>query len=344
MTFKRVIQKSERFRAKYRKRTTLNKQVKSLLINEKIMKILVTGGTGLIGQAFINHSLANTNHSLANSAQHEFTVLTRNKSKAQQLFSKMVAIIDDLSQVNMADFDVVINLAGEPIVNKRWSNGQKRILCQSRWQITEQLVNKINKERSPEQPIRFISGSAVGIYGRQPKGLITETHSPHFPEFSHTLCQRWEDIALQAKHANVALLRTGIVLSHKGGALDKMLLPFKLGLGGKIASGEQFMPWIHLIDMIDGIQFLIDHPVLNGPFNFTAPHPVNNVEFSKTLANALNRPCLFPVPEFVLRIAMGEMADLLVYGQNAIPENLVKAGFTFKYETLNKALDEVVSH
>ena len=331
------IQKSERIQAKYRKRTTLNKQVKSLLINEKIMKILVTGGTGLIGRTFIESSLAS-------GAEYEFTVLTRDVSKAKQNLKDEVSIIDNLAQVNMANFDVALNLAGEPIVNKRWTEQQKRTLCQSRWQLTEQLVNKINRECNADNPIRFISGSAVGIYGRQPKGLITETHSPHFPEFSHTLCQRWEDIALQAKHANVALLRTGIVLSHSGGALDKMLLPFKLGLGGKIASGEQFMPWIHIDDMVAGIQFLIEHPVLNGPFNFTAPHPVTNAEFAKTLAKSLNRPCLFPVPEFVLRLIMGEMADLLVYGQNAIPENLVKAGFNFKYETLKPALDEVVSH
>lgn len=301
------------------------------------MKIFVTGGTGLIGKAYIDYKTAND-------PDVEFTVLTRDKQTAKSKLPAEVTIIESVSELNLAEFDVVINLAGEPIVNKRWTDSQKQSLCQSRWQITEQIVNKIEKECSAERPIRFISGSAVGIYGRQPKGLITENHSHHFPEFSHKLCQRWEDIANQANKANVALLRTGIVLSHEGGALDKMMLPFKLGLGGKIASGEQTMPWIHINDMIKGIDFLIAHPVLNGPFNFTAPHPVSNKEFSKTLASSLNRPCLFPVPEFVLRLAMGEMADLLVYGQNAIPENLVKAGFEFEYPYLEAALQEVVSH
>ena len=303
------------------------------------MKIFVTGGTGLIGRAYIEYKSTKNSDSDV-----EFTVLSRDKEKAETLLPNNVNIVTSLSDVSFNDFNVIINLAGEPIVNKRWTDKQKEVLCQSRWALTEQIVNKIEKECDTGKPIRFLSGSAVGIYGRQPKGLITETHQHHFPEFSHKLCQRWEDIANQAKKANVALMRTGIVLSHNGGALDKMLLPFKLGLGGKVASGEQYMPWIHINDMVKGIDYLIEHPVLNGPFNFTAPHPVSNKEFSKTLASVLNRPCIFPAPEFVLRIALGEMADLLVYGQNAIPENLVKAGFTFEYSHLEPALKEVVSH
>ena len=319
--------------------------------HEFVMKILITGGTGLIGRAFIEHKLGLNRADVETSADAcDIIVFSRNKQKAEATLPNQVKVIDSLADIHFSTLDVIINLAGEPIVNKRWTDKQKHILCQSRWQLTEQLVNKINKEcnnsdHSAESistsPIRFISGSAVGVYGRQPTGLVTETHNSPFPEFAHKLCQQWEDIALQAKPANVALLRTGIVLSSKGGALEKMRLPFKLGLGGKVASGEQFMPWIHIDDMVRGIDYLIAHPVLNGPFNLTAPHPVTNKQFSQTYAQVLRRPCVFPMPEFVLRLAMGEMADLLIYGQNAIPESLVKAGFRFDYEHLDKALQNV---
>jgi uncharacterized protein len=300
------------------------------------MKIFMTGGTGLIGRAFIDHRLTH-------SPNDYICVLSRNKAAAKQVLPASVNIIDNLADVSFVDFDVIINLAGEPIVNKRWSDQQKQTLCNSRWQLTEQIANKINKERESDNPIRFISGSAVGIYGRQPTGFITEAHKHFYPEFSHTLCQRWEDTALTAKHASTALLRTGIVLSPNGGALGKMLLPFKLGLGGPIGNGKHFMPWIHIEDMIRGIDYLIEHPVLTGPFNFTAPHPVTNKEFSKTLAKSLRRPCLFPVPKFVMRLAMGEMADLVLYGQQAVPQKLLDAGFTFTFSEIAQAMPDVVS-
>ncbi len=299
------------------------------------MKIFITGGTGLIGRAFIKQRLID-------SPQDTICVLTRNAQTAKQALADEVHIVEDIAKVNFAKYDAILNLAGEPIVNKRWSESQKDKLCQSRWQLTEQIANKIDKEVDENQPIRFISGSAVGIYGRQPTGFITETHEHFFPEFSHNLCQHWEDLAMRAKKANIALLRTGIVLSAEGGALDKMLLPFKLGLGGHIASGEQYMPWIHIDDMVAAINFLLELPVMTGPFNLTAPNPVDNKTFSKTLARTLNRPCLFPVPEFVLRMLMGEMADLVVYGQNAIPQNLLDAGFEFKYSELKPALADIL--
>ena len=300
------------------------------------MNYFISGGTGLIGRSFIEQH--HEKH-----PDDQFTVLTRNKESAKNILPPYVTIIEDLAEVSFCDFDVILNLAGEPIVAKRWSDNQKQKLCNSRWTLTDQIVNKISKERSEDNPIRFISGSAVGIYGRQGNAVVTEQFTRYFPEFSHKLCQQWEDIAMHAKYANVALLRTGIVLSHRGGALDKMLLPFKLGLGGHIASGAQYMPWIHIEDMVAGIEFLIEHPVLSGPFNFTAPNPVTNKTFSKTLAKTLNRPCLFPVPEFVIRTLMGEMADLVLYGQNAVPQALLDAGFSFKYNELNEALDEVVN-
>ena len=299
------------------------------------MKIFITGGTGLIGRALI-HKLK------AEFTTAELTVLTRDIRSARVILPADVAVIDTLANTNFEDVSAIINLAGEPIVNKRWSDEQKQNLCNSRWRLTEALVAKINAEVPKEKPVRFISGSAVGFYGRQDTQVITEEFKKPFPEFSHVLCQRWEDIASQATTANTSLIRTGIVLSNQGGALDKMLLPFKLGLGGRVASGEQYMPWIHIDDMTSAIVFLLRHPVLTGPFNLCAPHPVPNREFSQTLAAVLNRPCVFPMPEFVLNILLGEMSELLIYGQNTIPQALLDAGFQFKFQHLKPALEDLL--
>mgnify|MGYP000002583772 CR=1 FL=1 len=299
------------------------------------MKILITGGTGLIGRALIKK----LNEELDD---YYLTVLTRDKLNAKNCLPYPVDIETELEDIDLADYTAIINLAGEPIVEKRWNNKQKHVICESRWRLTEQLTNKINAECSIDNPIRFISGSAVGFYGRQDKQIITEEFKKPFPEFSHVLCQRWEDIASQASNANVCLLRTGIVLSPDGGALAKMLLPFKLGLGGKVASGEQYMPWIHIDDMTNAIIYLLKHPVLNGPYNLTAPESVPNDEFCKTLANVLHRPCIFPMPEFVLNLLFGEMADLLIYGQNVKPQALLDAGFQFQYPKLLQALSNLL--
>ncbi len=300
----------------------------------KSMKIFITGGTGLIGSSFIDQRLQSHPHD-------EITVLTRSVQTAKNKISNKAQFVEDLSSIRMADYDCVLNLAGEPIADKRWSQSQKRIISDSRWQLTEQLSNKINKECA-NKDIRFISGSAVGYYGRQNQHIITEMHGTCFPEFSHTLCQKWEDIASHTKNAHTAIIRTGIVLSHQGGALEKLLLPFKFGLGGKIGSGEQYMPWIHIDDMISAINYLIEHPSLVGPFNLTAPNPVTNKTFSQTLAKVLNRPCFCSVPAFVMELLMGEMSDLVLYGQNAVPHNLEKAGFEFEFKSLKAALENIV--
>lgn len=300
------------------------------------MKVLITGGSGLIGSHLIDELRADP-------MAYDITVLTRYVAKTSKEMPSYLNIIDDLNDIDFAEFSAVVNLAGEPIVNKRWSAQQKQILCDSRWQLTRQLVEKINRECSSRQPIRFISGSAVGIYGRQDSRPITEEFSEFHQEFSHTLCQQWEDIALEAQNAQISLLRTGIVLDAYGGALTKMLLPFRLGLGGKVASGKQYMPWIHIKDMVRAIVYLLQRPNLQGPMNVTAPEPVDNLTFCQTLAAVLRRPCLFPVPEFVLRLAMGEMADLLVYGQNVVPQKLLDNGFEFHFPQIEPAMKNLLS-
>ncbi|MCE2593394.1 TIGR01777 family oxidoreductase [Motilimonas cestriensis] len=297
------------------------------------MNILITGGTGLIGQRLCK---------VLNSA-HQLTVLSRSKHKAHSLLGSDITIIEDLASLtNLNQFDAVINLAGEPIAEKRWTEKQKHAICQSRWTITQQLVELF--KASDHAPKTFISGSAIGIYGRQNAQPITEDFDQYNQEFSHTICQQWEDIANQAQpHTRVCNLRTGIVLSQQGGALKKMLPPFKMGVGGRIGSGQQFMSWIHIDDMVNGIIWLLEHDALSGAFNFTAPKPVTNKTFSLELAATLNRPAFCPVPATVLKVLLGEMSDLLLYGQNVLPEKLSQSGYQFKHPDIKEALQDLLS-
>lgn len=289
---------------------------------------MVTGGTGLIGRSLIK-SL---------DRQYAITVLTRDPSRANRLLGSDINCIksEDLNSVD--DFDAIVNLAGEPIADKRWTVAQKQRICESRWQITQKLVNLINATSST--PPVFISGSAIGIYGRQGDTVITEEFTDFHDEFSRKVCKRWEDIALQAK-SRVCILRTGVVLSDEGGALSKMLMPFRLGLGGPIGSGKQFMAWIHLQDMVRGIQFLLNNNKSKGVYNLTSPNPNTNHFFSLALARRLERPCVFRVPAFAIKTLMGESSELVLYGQKVIPQRLLDEGFTFNFPVLKEALADL---
>ena len=295
------------------------------------MNILITGGTGLIGRALIQS--LNTDHII---------VLTRNRKNAAKILPAHIELVSTLTDVNFDELDIVVNLAGESIVGRRWSERQKAVICQSRWQITQNLVEK--KQTATKAPHCFISGSAIGFYGRQNALTIDESHQDIHHEFSHHVCQQWESIALSAQSDNtrVCLLRTGIVLASNGGALQKMLPAFKFGLGGPIANGQQFMSWIHIDDMVAVILAAIYQPMLAGAINATAPMPVNNQEFSATLSAVLSRPCFFKVPAFALRILMGESADLILYGQNIMPAKLLKNNFKFQYPSLQVALKQLL--
>lgn len=293
------------------------------------MNILITGGTGLIGTALYTK----LRH------QHQLTVLTRDPNHAYQRLGHDIRAIQSLAQLNHLDeFDAVINLAGEPIAGKRWTKQQISRIEQSRFQITEQLVQLFQASNQP--PTVLISGSAIGYYGRQGRHPVTESNYHAYNEFTHRLCAQWEALALQAESAQtrVCLLRTGVVLSPRGGALAQMALPFKLGIGGPISDGQQMMSWVHLDDVVEIILFLLHHETLNGPFNATAPQPVSNNEFSRTLAATLNRPCVLRVPSFVMRILLGDMAEMLLTGQAVLPERLQKSGYQFRHSNLEDAL------
>jgi uncharacterized protein (TIGR01777 family) len=298
------------------------------------MKILITGATGLIGSSLTRQLLH---------LSHELTLLTRNVAKARDKFGDRLSYWPSLDEQRSLDgFDAVINLAGEPIADKRWSKAQKELLCRSRWDLTERLATLI--AASPTPPSVLISGSAVGYYGDQGQAVVTEDEAPH-DEFTHQLCQRWEALALRAQssYTRVCLLRTGVVLSPKGGALAKMLPPFHMGLGGPIGNGRQYLPWIHIDDMVNAIIYLLDNPPLRGPFNMVAPYPVHNEQFTATLAKVLDRPAFLRAPAFAMRLLMGEAAVLVLGGQRAVPRRLEEAGFVFRFFELEQALDDVIN-
>ncbi|MEG3135006.1 TIGR01777 family oxidoreductase [Rouxiella sp. T17] len=297
------------------------------------MKILITGASGLIGRRLTE--------ALLNQA-HEITALTRSPDRSTKLLGPKVVIWQSLDDKTSLDgFDAVINLAGEPIADKRWTKDQKQKLCDSRWKLTERLSQLINAGENP--PSVFISGSAVGYYGDQGQAVVAEDEPPN-KQFTWQLCARWEALALaaQSDKTRVCLLRTGVVLARKGGALAKMILPFRAGLGGPLGDGQQYMPWIHIDDMVDGILFLLNHETLNGPFNMVAPYPVRNDQFSALLGETLHRPSFMRVPAGVVRLLMGESAVLVLGGQRAIPQKLENAGYDFHYKELKAAITDVL--
>jgi uncharacterized protein len=296
------------------------------------MNILITGGTGLIGLAFIESA-----------EDCRFTVLTRSIAKSKPTLPSSVTCIESLSALaHLDEFDAVINLAGEPIIDKRWSDEQKNIICQSRWEITQQLVDLFAKSAMP--PSVFLSGSAIGVYGDRGDESLTEKSSVSERDFPTRLCMRWESIARQAEpYTRVVLLRTGIVLAKQGGALAKMLLPFKLCLGGRIGSGQQYMAWIHYRDHISAMHFLLREKTISGPVNLVAPSAEKNREFTQALAKSLRRIAIFPVPRFVLQALLGESSSLLLDSQKVIPQTLSNRGFSFEFSKLKSALIDLLN-
>ncbi|WP_314721237.1 TIGR01777 family oxidoreductase [Haemophilus pittmaniae] len=278
------------------------------------MKILLTGGTGLVGRA-LTEKLLDRNDNV--------TILSRQEHKNKKGLTFVTRLTDNTC------FDAVVNLAGEPIFAHRWTVQQKQRICNSRLELTRHLVEFINQSSTPP---RLISGSACGFYGDRKDLLLTEQSSPA-DTFTGRLCQEWEKTALQAK-SSVALLRTGIVLSSQGGALAAMLPFYRCALGGTVGGGQQYWSWIALEDMVNGILFLLDNPHLQGAFNFTAPTPVRNQEFNRQLAAQLHRPAILPAPAVALRLAFGERAAILLDSQRAIPQRLLEAGFQFRFSQL----------
>ena len=303
------------------------------------MKIVIAGGTGFLGRPLCAALVGDG---------HEVVVLTRNEQTRTPDGTR--ALTWDLERAlspwasELDGAGAVINLSGEPIAGHRWSAAQKRRIEDSRVTATRRLATAIAEAAAP--PPVFISGSGVGFYGACGSEVVTEeTGAGH--DFLADVCRRWEGQAVAASSARtrVVCLRTGLVLAHDGGALQSMLPPFRLGLGGRLGSGRQYWPWIHRIDWVNLVRFLIEAPDAVGAVNATAPTPVTNAAFTAELGRALGRPTYFPVPRLALRLLLGEMADsLLLSGQRAVPVKAQQLGFTFTYPTLSLALDAALHH
>ena len=297
----------------------------------RIMKLVIAGASGLIGSALIDH-LSRQPHTLA--------LLSRRKRQSRAHNQRWLAWQPGLHgewQRVIDGADGVINLAGEPIAARRWSGRQKELLRSSRIDATREMVGAIANARA--KPKFLINASAVGYYGGRGHEKITED-SPPGDDFLAGLCVEWEAEARKAENlgVRVVILRTGIVLAENGGALKKMVPPFKMFAGGPLGSGQQYMPWIHIEDEIALIRFLIENENARGPFNATAPDPVTMAEFARALGTVLNRPAWARLPASVLSLLVGEMADMLLASQRVVPEAALKLGFIFRYSKLMHAL------
>lgn len=301
------------------------------------MRVVVAGGTGFIGSALVE-TLRRDGH--------EVVVLTRRAGLS--LPEGVRAEAWDARTPGpwrrvLAGADAVVNLAGESIAARRWTPAQKRRILESRVHATRALVDAL-AEAEP-RPRVLVGGSAVGYYGPRGDEEVTEAE-PAGDDFLARVCVAWEQEARRAEDlgVRVALLRTGVVLGRGGGALPRLVLPFRLFLGGPLGSGRQWVPWIHRDDLVDLIRFLIGRPDAAGPFNGTAPRPVTQAELCRALAAVLRRPCWLPAPAPLLRLALGEMADaLLLSGQRAVPARAQALGFRFRYPDVADALRDLLA-
>src|SRR5215467_2289657 len=269
------------------------------------MKILVTGSTGLVGTALVG-ALAREGHTVCRLLRPESVVASGAKEGFDVAWNPATGELGGAA----VGADVVVNLAGASIAGGRWTEKRKELLRTSRIDTTRALVNALAKMSA--RPRVLVSASAIGIYGNREDETLTE-HSKLGNDFLAGLAREWEAEALKAEALGirVVLARFGIILAKHGGALAKMLLPFKLGAGGRLGSGNQWMSWITLEDVVGIVRFVIENNAVRGALNVVAPNAVQNAEFTKTLAKALRRPALFPAPAFALRLALGEMADAL---------------------------------
>lgn len=297
------------------------------------MHILITGGTGLIGRQLCKALLAQG---------HELTVFSRNPASVSVKCGTGVHAMATFGEWHPGQtFDAVINLAGEPIVDARWTARRKQVLWESRVTFTRELVRHI--AAAGHKPTVLLSGSAVGYYGDRGDVALDEAADAG-EDFAAQLCKAWEDAARAAEQAGVRVcrLRTGLVLSNSGGLLGRMLLPFKLGLGARLGDGKQWMSWVHIDDYVAMVLRLLSDAQASGPYNMTAPQPVTNAEFTAALAKVLHRPALFAAPALLLKLAMGERASLLLEGQKVLPGRMSAAGYRFKFSYLADALGNLL--
>jgi uncharacterized protein len=295
-----------------------------------VNRILVSGVSGPIGAALVP--------SLASGGPHVMRLVRGVAKNAEQISWNPLAPVP---AANVSGFDAVIHLAGETVVG-RWTEAKRKAIRESRIEGTRNLATALAK--TDAKPGVLVCASAVGFYGDREEEVLRE-ESPVGQGFLPAVCRDWEQASRIAANAGIRTvnIRIGMVLSSKGGALAKMLTPFKLGLGGRLGSGKQWMSWIHVEDIVGAIHHIMRTESLSGPVNLVAPGPVRNAEFTRLLASVLGRPALFPVPAFAARLAFGDMADeLLLASQHVEPAKLAAGGYSFRFRELRAALDDLL--
>ena len=302
------------------------------------MKIAIAGATGFVGSRLVER---------LQTQGHEILILTRNPQQASSRFPQAQVvgynpIASGEWQQSISGCDAVINLAGEPIAEKRWTSAQKQTILDSRQIGTQKIVEAINS--ASIKPQVLVSASAIGYYGTSETSKFTET-SPAGNDFLAEVCTKWETAAqsVTASGTRSVILRLGIVLGENGGALGKMLAPFGAFVGGPIGSGKQWFSWIHRDDVVTMIIAAISDPQMQGVYNATAPNPVTMADFAATLGTVMNRPSWLPVPNFALEALLGEGAIVVLEGQQVVPTNFLDRGFEFQYSTLKPALTAILS-
>ncbi|MCO4781731.1 MAG: TIGR01777 family oxidoreductase [Candidatus Cloacimonetes bacterium] len=306
----------------------------------KNSKILISGATGLIGTQLIN--------SLIGRGYYNIFILTRAFKNNLNFTKSIQQIIWDpksskIDEKNLNDIDIVFNLVGENIADGLWTKSKKQRLLDSRVNSTQLIISSLAKQK--HKPKKFISSSAIGIYGDCANADLNESSSLG-EGFLSNLCHQWEKAALDHSISGMDsyCLRTGLVLSKNGGALQKMLTPFKLGLGGPLGSGQQYMSWIHMDDLINQFIFVMKTDSKHQIFNAVSPNPVTNLAFSKSLANTLHRPCLFTIPKFVLKTVLGDLSQILLDSQKVYPKHFEHEEFKFKFTHLADALNNILEN
>jgi uncharacterized protein len=297
------------------------------------MNVTVTGASGFLGTRLLDRLLRDG---------HSLHILGRKRKQglpAAVKFSSWDAMHAEAPLESLAGADAVIHLAGEPVA-QRWNADVKRRIRESRSTGTRHLVRAIGK--LSRRPRVLISASASGYYGDRGEEVLTES-SPAGHDFLAEICKEWEREARTAEifGVRVAIVRIGLVLGKDGGALKQMLTPFRLGVGGRLGSGRQWMPWIHIDDLIEMFVFALDRTV-SGPLNGAAPQPVRNAQFTAALARTIHRPAIFPVPRFALKLMFGEMAEIVFASQRMFPKVAEAAGFQFKFVALEAALADLL--
>ncbi len=303
------------------------------------MRIIIAGGTGLIGSALARSLAAD---------QHEVQILTRSPARAKQALEGVQFVEWDARTAQgwgalAEDADAIVNLAGEGIADGRWSKERRKRILQSRLDAATAILDAIST--AVRKPKALVQASAVGYYGPRGSEPVTESTSPGVDWLSHVVWE-WENSSAAAARMGVrrTVARTGLVFSLAGGAFPKMKLPFDLVLaGGKVGSGDQYLPWIHIEDEVRALRFLIENPAAEGAYNLSAPNPVTYKEFARVMGEVMGRTSFMPAPGFALKAVLGDMSSILLTGQRQIPARLVEQGFTFRFSELEAALRSLLN-